>query len=267
MKNIFFVTRADDAASSKSANIAIAKTIKRSFIKNVSIMAPGEHLDHAADLFSKKREVCFGMHGTLNAEWDKVKWKPVSAMPDGNGLTDENGYFHNDPEVFLKTKPQPELVIKEYAAQLDKLTKAGFKIAYVDSHMFPEMCIPGMDEAVCDFAKQKGLLDHMYYYVLPPGFLEAANNGNLTKVLKNIPDGQYFYVAHPAKYSEEMLKTGNSRVSGNEIAKNRSSEAKFLSSVFINSGARLMGIQPLRYDEAKPLDKRLTVEDVRKLLG
>ncbi len=265
MKHIFFVTRADDAGSSRSANAAIKKVIRAGFLKNVSIMAPGAFIDDAAAQFGKDKRVCFGMHGTLNAEWDRVKWGPVADLPKDSGLVDGNGAFLADPKLFLTSKPPVELVLREYEAQLDKLTRAGFDIRYVDSHMFAETGIPGMDEAVADFAKRKGLLDHMYYYHFPPGLLEAAARGeNLIKLLRGVPDGQYFFAAHPALDTDEMRQTGNATYRGEDIAKARGSEAKTYGSPLTKVLMRSMGIRPLRYDEATPLPERLSVRDVQR---
>jgi hypothetical protein len=268
MKKVYFIARADDAGSSHSANVAIACAVKAGFIKNVSLMAPGGHISEAADLLAENNRVCFGMHGTLNAEWDKVKWRPVVDIGANSPLTDVNGFFIDQPRKFAQTKPPVELVMREYAAQLDKLTRLGFNISYIDSHMFPEGHIAGMDAAVADFAKTKGLIDHMYYYELPPGLIEAANSGgNLLKALKNIPSGQYFYVAHPAVYSQEMLLTGNSEYTGEQVAKGRAGEAKLLGTTGLPIFMRLLGIRALRYDEAAPLAKRLTEYDIRKAFG
>jgi hypothetical protein len=265
MKKVFFITRADDAGSSHSANVAITKAVKVGFIKNVSLMAPGGAIPEAAQLLAGNKKVCFGMHGTLNAEWDRVKWKPV--LDIGNSpLTDENGFFLDQPNKFEETKPPLELILKEYTTQLDKLTRAGFSISYIDSHMFPEGHIPGMDAAIAQFAKEKGLIDHMYYYALPPGLLETMKSGgSLISALRKIPEGQYFYLAHPAVYSSEMLLTGNSEYSGEQVAKGRASEAKLLGTFGLPNLMRLLGIRALRYDEATPFPKRLTEEDIRKL--
>lgn len=267
MKNIRFVTRADDAGSSRSANAAIAKCIRAGFIKNVSVMAPGAFVGEAAELFASDKRACFGMHATLNAEWDRVKWAPVSALPENGGLTDENGMFLPDPKLFAETRPGVELILKEYDAQLDKLTRAGFRISYVDSHMLPEMYIPGLDEATENWAKGKGLLHHMYYYNLPPGWQELAEDSSrLLHVLRSIPDGQYFFVAHPALYGEDMLLTGNAENAAEDIAGGRSGEAKMFGKRSTKWMMRLLGIRPLRYDEATPL-KRTTVQQLTEMMG
>lgn len=268
MKNVRFITRADDAGSSRSANAAIAKVLKAGFIKNVSVMAPGAYVDDAAQMLAGSKDTCFGMHTTLNAEWDRVKWGPVSQLPADSGLTDAQGYFLANPSMFLQTKPPVELVMREVAAQLDKLTRAGFDIRYIDSHMLAEQGISGMDDAMRDFAKAKGLLDHMYYYNVPAALLQAVQqNQSLIKTLRTLPPGQYFYLAHPALDMPEMRMTGNSKVRGEDVAKSRAAETKMLSMPGIRLLMRALGVTPLRYDEATPLDQRLTLDDIKNILG
>lgn len=267
MKQITMITRADDAGSSLSANAAIERVLRAGFIKNVSVMAPGRFLDNASERLRQNKRVCFGMHATLNAEWDHVKWGPLSNPAPNAGLTDESGWFFGDPDVFLRTKPDVSTILREYDAQLDALTRARFDIRYVDSHMFPERCVPGLDEAVRDWAVKKGLLDHMYFYRLPPDWERVAKDpGVLLKVLRELPQGQYFYLAHPALYSEEMLQTGNAAVSGEQIARERAGEAKLLSNPLLRLGMRLLSIVSIRYDRAVP-NERLTVDDVLRLFA
>ncbi len=136
------------------------------------------------------------------------------------------------------------------------MTRAGFDIRYVDSHMLPERFVPGLDEAVADWAKRHGLIDHMYFYRLPEGFLETAKEPKqLFKALINIPNGQYFFLIHPALYGEEMLRTGNAQVTGEEVARSRNGEAKLFSSRLTGLSLRTLGIRPIRYDEAEQRER------------
>lgn len=266
MKNIRFISRSDDLGSSKSANKAIDTVTRAGFIKNVSIMSCGPEIDDAAQLLAHRKDICFGMHMTINSEWDKVKWGPVSDIGSGSGLVDENGFFLQDPSLFVQSKPPVELIIQEVSAQLDKLCKLGFDIKYIDSHMFPEMFIDGLDEAVECFAKEKGLLDHMYYYAFPQGFdLGGIMNGD-TAALADIPDGQYFMVTHPSLDTPEMRMTGNSRVSGEMVAVSRARETELLSNEAFCSTLREFGICGTRYDEAT-YNARLSVDDMKKVLA
>ncbi len=267
MKDVRFITRADDAGSSHSANRAIASVLKAGFIKNVSIMAPGGFVDDAAELFADKKGICFGMHATLNAEWDRVKWGPVYAGLENSGLVDEKGMFLPDPKLFTQTKPSLDIILKELDAQLDKLSRAGFDIRYVDSHMLPEMWVPELEDTMEAWAERKGLLYHMYYYALPPGWERVARNRTqLLPVLRELPSGQYFYLIHPAFYDEEMLLTGNSEISSEQVAKDRDADARMFSRKSMRWLMQFLSIRSIRYDEAKP-GRRLGRQELMQMFG
>ena len=259
MKNIRFITRADDLGSSYSANQAIEQVIDAGFIKNVSIMACGPSIEDAAQRLVHRKDVCFGMHISLNAEWDLVKWGPVLPPEKCKGLVDENGYFLPHPAMFEETNPSVEVIMREVDAQLERLHKLGFSISYIDSHMFPERYVEGLSDALGDFAKRKGLLDHMYYYRLPPTGLTLCNVKNTDQ----LPEGQYLAISHPSLDTQEMRMTGNASESGTHVAAARSKETKLLTDkAYIDS----LGIQSIRYTEAS-FDKRLTVTELIQLLS
>jgi len=265
MSKVQFITRADDIGSSHSANLAAVKVAKAGLVKNFSLMAPCAYIEEAAQMFAGSKDMCFGMHTTLNAEWDKVKWKPVLPLDKSSGLVDANGYFLADPSMFADTKPAVETVMAEVNAQFERLHKLGFDIKYIDSHMFAELFIDGMDEAIEEFAKQKGILDHMYFYNLPPGVEGFIKNPSKPiNYLKSIPPGQYFIVIHPSLDTEEMRQTGNASTCGIEIAKARANETKLFSGFLIKSVIKSTGCSAIRYDEAK-INKRAHIDEVRAL--
>jgi len=264
MSKVRFIARADDIGSSHSANLAAEKVAKAGFIKNFSMMATGMFIEEAAKMFADRKDMCFGMHTTLNAEWDKVKWKPVLPLEKSSGLVDENGDFLATPFMFTETKPSLEVVMNEVNAQFERLNKLGFDIKYIDSHMFSELFIDGMDEAIEEFAKEKDILDHMYYYNLPPGLEEFLKNpSNPLKYIKSIPPGQYFIVLHPSLDTEEMRQTGNESTSGIEIAKGRANETKLFSGLMLKTIMKTTGCSGIRYDEAE-FKIRATINDVRE---
>ena len=266
MARVRFITRADDLGSSVSANKGVETVCNAGFFKNASVMAPGPHVEHAAELLASRKDICFGMHITINSEWDKVKWKPLTDVGQNSGLIDENGFFLNNPKLFADTKPSVEVIMNEVNEQLERLSKLGFDIKYVDSHMLPELYVEGLDEAIQEFAQKKGLLDHMYFYELPPGFKELIENPRtLPRYLKNLPEGQYFVVSHPAVYSEEMLMTGNTEIGGDKVAKNRAAEAKQFSGLPLQLLLKRYGCAGIRYDEAKPRE-RVTVQMIKEML-
>jgi len=256
---IKLITRSDDLGSSISANEGIKVICDAGFFKNVSVMAPGPYVEHAAELLAGRSDICFGIHMTLNAEWDKVKWKPLTNLGTDSGLVDENGFFLNSPQLFRETNPSLDVIMNEISVQYDRLIELGFDIKYIDSHMMSEFCVPGMDDAVKNFAVEKGLIDHMYFYNDPPGFYEACNNlAALPGYFESLTDEQYLVVMHPALYGDDMLLTGTADTPGEEIAKGRSAEVKLFSDPVLIKALTDQGFRGIRYDEAKPL-KRMNI--------
>lgn len=263
MENIRIISRSDDLGSSLSANIAIERVVNAGFIRNVSVMACGPFVEDAAKRLAHRKDICFGMHTTLNAEWDLVKWHPVSGQGMDSGLADANGDFLADPSMFLETKPSVEAVMTEVRAQYEKLISLGFDIRYIDSHMFSEMFIPGMDEAMEAFIREKGLRDHMYFYSFPPVPVDYSRG---PEALEGIPAGQYLLISHPALDTQEMRMTGNGGIPGEMVAAQRAAETAYLSDPAYAKAMASVGIRTIRYDEAE-YDKRLTVADMIRILG
>lgn len=248
---IKLITRADDCGSNHAANKAIYQAARAGFIKNVSFMAPGPEIEEAADMFRGEKEVCLGMHFTINSEWDQIKWIPVSPKAEIASLLDVDGEFYAAPALYGGQVPALEEIEKEWHAQLDRLSRAGLSISYADSHMFSEMFIPGLADAMSDWIEKKGLVDHRYFYrPVPEWGRLAREEGIFENVLKNISDGQYFYIVHPAADEEEMLLCANADQKGENTRKERAMDLGFVISEHTMELCRRCGVQLIRYDEA-----------------
>lgn len=260
------ISRADDCASSHSANVAIEEAVNAGFIKNVSVMGCGAFLEEAAEMLAKRNEICFGLHGCINAEWNDVVWGPVAPREKVKSLIDARGVFFQSQKEFLIHPPILEEIITEYRYQLEKVRKVGFCVKYMDSHMFPELFIPGLEEAMSRMIEQEGLIDHGYFNrILPGNDLFASKRGAFEKTLAQM-NGQYLFVSHPAKYSEEMCRMGNSEVTGRQLAESRNMDYQFVTNSENLELCTKYGVEILRYDEAeKPLERySLNLGDFQK---
>lgn len=234
------ITRCDDAGSSHSANIAISQVVKSGLVKNVSVMAPGPFVEEFAKMAKKMDGITFGMHFTLNAEWDRVKWKPLTT--NSIGLVDQNGFFLPDPMMFQSTKPSLTDIENELSLQYDFLINLGFEIKYIDTHMLPELFVEGLNKLLQDFASIKGVILQSNYdnYI----HWEELGNKENTDTLPSIT------VFHPSLDTEEMRMTGNNQYQGKDIALSRAKETQFL---LDNSTLELFKrnkIEPISYCEA-----------------
>ena len=246
------ITRADDCASSLSTNAGIQKAVSGGLIKNVSVMGNCRYLDDAAGLFAGRKDICFGMHATLNAEWSKVKWGSAAPPDLVPSLLDAQGFLHPNPAVFRTHHPNPEEVLREYDAQLDAITRAGFRVSYVDSHMFAEACIEGIPEQIQEWIRKKGLIDHSVFYRELPKVPDATRStASFENLLRTLGAGQYVLIFHPCEMSPESLMMGNDSEDGAEVAACRDDEMRLCADPNARALMEKYGFQAIRYDEAE----------------
>lgn len=257
--SLSLLTRMDDFGSSHSANQAILDIAGRGdFIRNISCMAPGPLMEAGAARLRGHKRLCLGMHLTLNAEWDLVRWPPVSPPETVPSLLAPDGAFMDDPSCFTQTPPRLEEIRLEMDAQLDLLTRLGLDIRYVDSHMLPERALPGLSGLLADWARQKGLINHIPYYRAGPS-LEPRPFDNLADGrrhflawLEALEDGQYFLVTHPAMGGRDMLLCRRPGAPAPQVLLRRQAEHALLASGVPEAACARLNIRCLRYDEASP---------------
>ncbi|WP_127491484.1 ChbG/HpnK family deacetylase [Paenibacillus glycanilyticus] len=257
---IRLLLRGDDFGGSLSANQAIAETCEHGFLRNVSVMAPGSYLEQGALLLADCKEICFGMHITMNAEWDRVKWKPVLPCEQVPSLIDEQGYFLSHPS--LMGNVNLEEAIAETLAQYDRLREVGFPISYVDEHMFFSYSVKGYAEWLDNWCRQEDLVNfHRYFQPLPraaeAAAVELADPNDLAQIylsrhmqdIQAAPEGLYTVILHPGLDSVEMRQFGNAELDGADIAAERAAERRMLLDPRLESFYSQYGVISVRYDE------------------
>ena len=255
---IGIITRGDDCGSSHSANLGMLEAAQAGLLKNISVMATCPFIDEAAAMFAGRAEFCFGLHVTLNAEWDAVKWGPVLPPEQVPSLVDKRGLFFSGPHVFREHPPRMQEILAEMQAQLDKARQLGFPITYVDTHMMIEWGVDGLEERMCAWTAQEGLLYHGYYYrPLPKG---EPNNDPVEAFinrLEALQPGQYSFHAHPAVDSSELRALSNKDTSGEQLAATRSMDIRLFTDPRVLACYERRHILPLRYDQAERVRSRL----------
>ncbi|AZN38252.1 ChbG/HpnK family deacetylase [Paenibacillus albus] len=260
-QQIRLITRADDAGSARTADRAILDAIEGGIVRNVSLMAVGPTIEHAAELLAARRDVCFGIHGTLNAEWTDVRWGPILGAAKVPSLVEsDTGMFTPTPAHFLNHPPVIDEVMAELQAQLDRLRSLGFNIGYADSHMVFEWAIPQIAEPFDRWCEREGIRNYRRYSKQLP---EAAAAGAdmesdpvtaLIKRLKQAEPGQYLIVGHPGYDEADMLAFGNADYKSEQIVADRINERLMFMREDVLACVKERGIVPIRYDEAAELE-------------
>jgi len=248
---IELITRADDAGSNATANRAILEACSGGIIRNVSLMATCGAIEEAAERFRGRDDLCFGVHLTLNAEWDRVRWGPVMPRSRVPSLVDGDGWFHRTPEAMKLAGADLDEAFLEMQAQLNRLRELGFPIRYADEHMVFGRVFDGYEERFDRWCKEEGLINFRRYprrLPIRPGGSDGVEA--LLNALGRAESGTYTLVTHPAYDTPEMRELGHDGLSGDAVALERERDTRLATDARILSFCRERQIRFVRYDEA-----------------
>jgi predicted glycoside hydrolase/deacetylase ChbG (UPF0249 family) len=248
------VIRADDAGSSRAANRAILQCARDGLARNVSLMAPGPCIEEAAQVLVGLPNVDFGLHVTLNAEWDAPRWKPCAPREQVLALLDEDGAFTRAPNDLFERGVGEEVlgqIETEVVAQLQRLRSLGFTVTYLDEHMGVGW-LPGLRERLQTLARREGLLWTREIQDLPPAPDSATPQSPLQVLASRVeaaPDGDWLFITHPAFDDEEMRALSNPNFAPGQIADERRADRQLLLDAALRRELQRQQVLVARYSE------------------
>ena len=128
------ILHADDLGVAHSENQATFDAYEYGLVNSSSVMVPTPWFSEVVAWNQEHPESDLGLHLTLTAEWDVLKWGPVASADLVPGLINELGYFYsNVPDVIANASA--EEVEIELRAQIERSLTAGLKPTHLDSHM------------------------------------------------------------------------------------------------------------------------------------
>ena len=229
-------------------------------------MAVGPHIEHAVELLGGRDDIAYGLHVTLNAEWERVKWKSLSGA---SIFVDESGYFLPFP---TDTKTQSECLLREemeqneycpepadllfgfaweIRLQLDKLRDLGLPISYVDEHIGVSWIGFGLRNEIASLCKHYDFVDAHSFAYLPNVETSGDAFVDLEQRLKRAMLDHYVWVTHPGKDAPDMrnffLKGGESGL----VARERDAERALLVDERLPELFAKWRVKSCRYDEVK----------------
>lgn len=217
------IIRVDDAGSSWSSNVGCYRACTQGIAQSVEVMMPGAWVTHAANLFNAHPDIDIGIHLTLTAEWDAVKWRPLTQAPS---LTDKNGFFlpllaprEGDGRPCLQ---EVDWSLDEVAIELRAQIELGIAMFPQASHVSCHMARhfrdvdPQLGDLIAELCAESGLADDAFGHGLPriAGYPKYPTNGSdrtaaFAEEVGALPPGDYIFIDHPAEASPELIATGH----------------------------------------------------------
>jgi predicted glycoside hydrolase/deacetylase ChbG (UPF0249 family) len=144
------IINCDDLGVSHAANVGVYEALREGLATSATLMVPCPWAREAA---AQYRGEDVGVHLTLNAEYERYRWGPITAAPS---LLDGDGGF---PRTIGDVWDHADLdeVRRECRAQIERAILWGFDISHLDSHMGTLQLKPEFFDIYLELAVDFGL--------------------------------------------------------------------------------------------------------------
>ncbi|HVC15037.1 MAG TPA: polysaccharide deacetylase family protein [Acidimicrobiales bacterium] len=144
------IVNADDLGLCHAANVGVYECLRAGTVTSATLMMP---CPWARDAAARYRGEDVGVHLTVNAEWERYRWGPITHAPS---LLDGDGGFPRTIEDFWDHADVDE-VRRECRAQVERAILWGFDVSHLDAHMSTLLLRPEFFDVYLELAVDFGL--------------------------------------------------------------------------------------------------------------
>jgi len=217
---IRLLVRADDMGVALGVNEACIRSVKDGIARSVEVIVHGPWFLDAVRRLQENPEIDVGIHLCLTSEWEKVKWRPLTASPS---LVDKDGYFFPmtrqrkdfPPGTGLyDANPNPEEIERELRAQIELLKRHVPRLSHASAHMGAATATPEARAVTEKLCKEYGLRLEAKGTKRVRDWSGSKRSAEekeaaLVAAVEALEPGTYLIVEHPGMDTEEMRAMGH----------------------------------------------------------
>lgn len=152
----FLVIQAEDLGMAHSIDKASFEALDEHWATTAGVLMPGPWLPEVARWARNHPQDDLGVRLDLNSDWFSYRWRPVSAVSNNSGLTDDGGYL-SPSQLYVAQHATTPQVEAEERAQIDLATRAGIRFTHLDNHMRTLTLTPALFQTYWKIGQEAGV--------------------------------------------------------------------------------------------------------------
>lgn len=258
---IRLLVRADDMGVALGVNEACIRSCKEGIARSVEVIVPGPWFLDAVERLRANPDIDVGIHLCLTSEWDRVKWRPLTASAS---LADRDGYFFPTTRQrkdfppgtsLFDAGPKPEEIERELRAQIEALKRHLPRVSHASAHMGAATATPEARAITEKLCREFGLRLEAAGTKPIRGWSGPEKTGeqkenSLAAAIAALEPGTWLIVEHPGVDTDELRAMGHRGYEN--VAADRAGVTRAFTSDRVKQAVRDRGVKLISHRDLPP---------------
>ena len=150
------IVHADDIGLAHAQNAASIAGLEAGAVSSGSVLVPAPWVPEFVAWYRQHPEADIGIHLTLTAEWQYLRWPGVRSRAEAPSLYDADGFLPRTTAEVARRANAAEAE-QELRAQVERARELGLEPTHLDTHMFAALATPEIFAAYLRVAREQHL--------------------------------------------------------------------------------------------------------------